>query len=143
MRCLLQWTSFWESAQVSRMPLWVTVSCAISWSFPARLLWCTGVRESGARVCKRRVLLAACNLHTAIALVSKMRALGIRASSHQLVMQPTVALERRKQQHCRQQVALSVFSEPSHAHSQVYRVHLISCGGYAVAPRLANRSWTS
>ncbi|BDA48523.1 probable f-box/LRR-repeat protein 2 [Coccomyxa sp. Obi] len=48
---------------------------------------------------------SACNLHTAIALVSKMRALGIRASSNQLVMQPTVALERRKQQQCRQQIA--------------------------------------
>ncbi|KAK9917689.1 hypothetical protein WJX75_007196 [Coccomyxa subellipsoidea] len=48
---------------------------------------------------------SACNLHTAIALVSKMRALGIRASCNQLVMQPTVALQRRKQQQCRQQIA--------------------------------------
>ena len=47
---------------------------------------------------------AACNLHTAIALVSKMRAMGIEASCKQLVMQPSVALERRKQQQSRQQV---------------------------------------
>lgn len=47
---------------------------------------------------------AACNLHTAIALVSKMKAMGIEASSRQLVMQPSVALERRKQQQSQKQV---------------------------------------
>ena len=54
------------------------------------------------------VACAACNLHTAIALVSKMKAMGILASCNQLVMQPTVALERRRQQHSRQQVPHSV-----------------------------------
>ncbi len=62
-----------------------------------------------AHVLKTSTWSAACNLHTAIALVSKMRALGIRASSNQLVMQPIMALERRKQQQCRQQVAHSAF----------------------------------
>ncbi|CAK0737833.1 hypothetical protein CVIRNUC_000955 [Coccomyxa viridis] len=50
---------------------------------------------------------SACNLHTAIALVSKMKAMGILASCNQLVMQPTVALERRRQQHSRQQIAFA------------------------------------
>lgn len=55
---------------------------------------------------------AACNLHTAIALVSRMKAMGIEASCKQLVMQPCKALERRKQQHSRQQVHVLTASCP-------------------------------
>ena len=79
---------------------------------------------------------AACNLHTAIALVSKMRAMGIEASCKQLVMQPSVALKRRKQQQSRQQVwechsaappqaALSSVSGPSHSRAGSLECHLI------------------
>ncbi len=50
------------------------------------------------------VCLAACNLHTAIALVSKMKAMGIKASCNMLVMQPSLALQRRKQQQSQHQV---------------------------------------
>jgi hypothetical protein len=39
---------------------------------------------------------AACNLHTAIALVSKMKALGIKASCSRLIMRPEVALQKRQ-----------------------------------------------
>ncbi|CAL5223987.1 g6599 [Coccomyxa viridis] len=60
---------------------------------------------------------SACNLHTAIALVSKMRAMGIEASCKQLVMQPSVALERRKQQQSRQQIAYAAWP-PSGARSE-------------------------
>jgi hypothetical protein len=49
---------------------------------------------------------AACNLHTAIALVSKMKSMGIKASCSRLVMQPSQALQRRKQQQSQQQVPL-------------------------------------
>lgn len=49
---------------------------------------------------------AACNLHTAIALVSKMKAMGINASCNKLIMQPSLALQRRKQQQSQQQVHL-------------------------------------
>ena len=46
---------------------------------------------------------AACNLHTALALVAKMRGLGIAARCDTLVMQPTLAMQRRKQRRFQQQ----------------------------------------
>ena len=46
---------------------------------------------------------AACNLHTALALVAKMRGLGIQARCDTLVMQPTLAMQRRKQRRFQQQ----------------------------------------
>jgi hypothetical protein len=50
---------------------------------------------------------AACNLHTAVALVSKMKALGIRASSTQLVMRPEAELQRRKRHQAKKQACAS------------------------------------
>lgn len=49
---------------------------------------------------------AACNLHTALALVAKMRGLGIQARCDTLVMQPTLAMQRRKQRRFQQQARL-------------------------------------
>jgi hypothetical protein len=46
---------------------------------------------------------AACNLHTALELVAKMRGLGIQARCDTLVMQPTLAMQRRKQRRFQQQ----------------------------------------
>ena len=65
---------------------------------------CYGVQDSLTVITDDSCPPAACNLHTAIALVSKMKAMGIEASCRQLVMQPAMALERRKQQQSQKQV---------------------------------------
>ena len=56
------------------------------------------------------MLPAACNLHTAIALVSKMKALGIRASCSQLVMRPEAELQRRRRHQAKKQASTSSVS---------------------------------
>ena len=77
-----------------------------------------GVQDSLTMMTDDLCAPAACNLHTAIALVSKMKAMGIEASCRQLVMQPSVVLERRKQQQSQKQVP--------HSFSLVCLLHLSS-----------------
>ena len=61
-----------------------------------------------------RVWGAACNLHTALALVAKMRGLGIHARCDKLVMQPTLAMQRRKQRRFQQQARLALKTKQFH-----------------------------